>query len=106
MSPSISVIMAIYNSESFLEEAVSSVRSQTVQDWELIAVDDGSADGSVRCLERLATVGPVPPPETEPFGFWQKASLKEKSACVLRAGALPMYKNYVQPVMPEPGDVR
>ena len=54
MSLSVSVIMAIYNSESFLEEAVSSVRSQTVQDWELIAVDDGSTDGSVRCLERLA----------------------------------------------------
>lgn len=54
MKPLISVIMAIYNSESFLEEAVSSVRSQTIPDWELIAVDDGSADGSVRCLERLA----------------------------------------------------
>lgn len=50
----ISVIMAVYNSETFLEEAVVSVQMQTVADWELVAVDDCSTDGSFQCLEKLA----------------------------------------------------
>lgn len=40
----------------------------------------------------LAVAGPLPPPEHEPFGFWQKAALKEKAGCALMMGALPVYK--------------
>jgi glycosyltransferase involved in cell wall biosynthesis len=46
--------MAVYNSEAFLEEAVASLQAQTEPDWELIAVDDCSADQSFQCLEKLA----------------------------------------------------
>lgn len=52
--PLISVIMAVYNSEAYLAEAVASLQAQTVENWELIAVDDCSADGSFQALEKLA----------------------------------------------------
>lgn len=50
----ISVIMPCYNAAFFVEEAVNSVMNQTYADVELIVVDDGSTDGSVDILQRLA----------------------------------------------------
>lgn len=40
----ISVIMPTYNSERYISEAVESVRNQSYTNWELVIVDDGSAD--------------------------------------------------------------
>ena len=42
--PRVSVLMAAYNTAEYLNRAVASVLSQVYTDWELIAVDDGSAD--------------------------------------------------------------
>ncbi|MEQ6341739.1 MAG: glycosyltransferase [Gammaproteobacteria bacterium] len=50
----ISVIMPCYNTSTFVEEAVNSVMNQTYADVELIVVDDGSTDGSLDILQRLA----------------------------------------------------
>lgn len=50
----ISIIMAIYNTEDFLREAIDSIVNQTIgfKDVELILVDDGSIDNSKEiCLE-------------------------------------------------------
>jgi GT2 family glycosyltransferase len=44
MSPSVSVIIPTFNRLPLLQEAVASVFGQTHADWELIVVDDGSAD--------------------------------------------------------------
>ncbi|MEM6314943.1 MAG: glycosyltransferase, partial [Planctomycetota bacterium] len=41
-----SVILASYNAEDFLRPAVASILQQTFTDFEIIAVDDGSTDGS------------------------------------------------------------
>ncbi|MDD5405238.1 MAG: glycosyltransferase [Sulfuricella sp.] len=51
----ISVIMPCYNAATFVEDAVNSVMNQTYHDVELIVVDDGSTDGSVGLLQRLAS---------------------------------------------------
>ena len=46
-----SVIVPVHNAEKYLEEAVESVRKQTYTDWELILVENGSADQSLElCL--------------------------------------------------------
>ena len=44
--PLISVIMPVYNSAEFLHLAVDSVKNQTMEDWELLLIDDGSSDES------------------------------------------------------------
>jgi len=52
--PLVSVVMAVYNAESYVEEAIKSVESQTVSDWELIVIDDQSSDHSFEIVQRLA----------------------------------------------------
>ena len=40
--PKVSVIMPAYNAEAFIEDAIASVQAQTMAQWELLVVDDGS----------------------------------------------------------------
>ena len=49
--PKVSVFMAVYNREAGLGESVDSVLAQTFSDFELLIVDDGSTDASVRVIE-------------------------------------------------------
>ena len=46
MRPKISVITPFLNAESFLQDAITSVQTQTFSEWELLLVDDGSTDQS------------------------------------------------------------
>ena len=48
LAPKFSIIIPFFNSESTLKRAVDSVISQSVADWELILVNDGSIDQSDR----------------------------------------------------------
>jgi teichuronic acid biosynthesis glycosyltransferase TuaG len=50
--PLVSIIMPCFNGASTLRQAVDSVISQTLTDWELIIVDDGSTDGSMTLLSQ------------------------------------------------------
>ena len=56
MMPKVSVLLASYNHERYVEESVRSVMSQTDVDFELIVVDDGSSDHSPEILKRLSGV--------------------------------------------------
>jgi glycosyltransferase involved in cell wall biosynthesis len=49
----VSVVMAVHNALPYLEEALSSVLSQTFTDLVVIAVDDGSTDGSLEYLGKV-----------------------------------------------------
>ena len=53
-SPTISVIIPVYNVEPYLEECLQSVAAQTFRDFEAIVVDDGSTDGSGAIAEKFA----------------------------------------------------
>ena len=44
----VSVIMIFRDAEAFIAEAIDSVLAQTLSEWELLLVDDGSVDGSGR----------------------------------------------------------
>ena len=48
----ISIILPSYNYDSFISETIESVLKQSHKDWELIIVDDGSKDNSVRVIEK------------------------------------------------------
>lgn len=50
----ISVIMPVYNCEEYLRESIDSVLKQTVQEWELLCIDDGSTDKSAEILKEYA----------------------------------------------------
>lgn len=52
--PKISVIIPVYNTEKYVEASVRSVMNQTYGNLEIICVDDGSTDGSLDILHRLA----------------------------------------------------
>ena len=46
-SPLFSIIVPVFNAGEYLDRAVASVRAQTLTDFELILVDDGSTDGAI-----------------------------------------------------------
>lgn len=52
--PSISVIFPVYNTEPYLPEALDSLAAQTIRDFELVAVNDGSTDRSGEILREYA----------------------------------------------------
>ncbi len=54
----ISVLMPIHNEEKLLPAALDSLWRQTEADFEVIAVDDGSTDGTWPLLERIAAAEP------------------------------------------------
>ena len=51
--PKVSVIMPVYNAARFLREALDSVVSQTLQEIEIILVDDGSTDESRQIMKQI-----------------------------------------------------
>ncbi len=54
MQPDISVIMSVYNGETYLAEAIESVRKQTFQNWELVVINDCSKDSTAEILADFA----------------------------------------------------
>lgn len=71
MKPEVSVIMPVYNMESYLEEAVDSILRQSFKNFELIVVDDASTDRSwdvlctyydsrLVCLRNIDNIGNYP----------------------------------------------
>ncbi|MCH5231540.1 MAG: glycosyltransferase family 2 protein [Muribaculaceae bacterium] len=54
-TPKVSFIIPAFNVEDFLPRAVGSIQGQTEQDWEIIIVDDGSSDATLKVTNDLAS---------------------------------------------------
>lgn len=52
--PTVTFIMPAYNVENYIELAVNSIKNQTIEDWELIIIDDGSSDSTSSIASKLA----------------------------------------------------
>jgi len=53
MKPLISVIMPVFNAEKYVSEAIQSVLNQDYENWELLVVNDGSIDDSLRVINEF-----------------------------------------------------
>lgn len=51
----VSIIVPVFNRGDIVHETIDSVRAQTFRDWELILVDDGSNDETIRILQHYET---------------------------------------------------
>jgi glycosyltransferase involved in cell wall biosynthesis len=54
MTPLVSILVPVYNAERYLRETLASLLAQTYSNFEIIALDDGSTDGSLAILQELA----------------------------------------------------
>ena len=54
MVPLVSIVMPVYNVETYLPQALDSLLCQTMKHFEIIAVDDGSTDRSLEILKEYA----------------------------------------------------
>ena len=52
--PKVSILIPIYNVEGYLIECLNSVVNQTLEDIEIICINDGSTDNSLKIVERFA----------------------------------------------------
>ena len=52
--PLVSIVLPVYNGEKYLRESLDSILAQTMEDWELIAVDDCSKDATPQILADYA----------------------------------------------------
>lgn len=57
-SPRVSVLLPVYNGAEFLNGALASLRRQTFDNYEIIAIDDGSTDASGEMLKVAAQADP------------------------------------------------
>lgn len=56
MTPAISVLMSVYNGETYLVPAIESILNQTDEDFEFLIVNDGSTDGSKDIIDYYASL--------------------------------------------------
>lgn len=54
-TPLFSIIIPVYNGEKYIETCLNSIISQTLKDWELILIDDGSTDKTPELLSNYVT---------------------------------------------------
>jgi len=57
-APALTVVLPVHDGAPWLAAALGSVQAQSFTDWELLAIDDGSSDGSRAILEAFAAADP------------------------------------------------
>ena len=56
--PKISIVIPVYNGEAFLNTTILSIQNQDFKDIEIIIVDDGSKDNSVKLIKEIMKIEP------------------------------------------------
>ncbi|MGH9201995.1 MAG: glycosyltransferase family 2 protein, partial [Vicinamibacterales bacterium] len=56
--PLVTVLTAVRNGARYLPQTISSIRSQTVSDWEYVIVDDASEDDTTDMVEQAMVEDP------------------------------------------------
>jgi len=79
--PLVSILMAVRNEEKFLAAALNSIQRQTLQEWELIVVDDGSTDATPAILTSYADKDKRIRPITQPANGLVPALVLGTGAC-------------------------
>ena len=74
-TPRVSIIVPCYNHEKFVKETIQSVIDQDYQNIELIIIDDGSKDSSVKVIEEMI------PQCKERFARFEFRTRKNKGIC-------------------------
>lgn len=54
LSPKVSIIIPVFNTELYVKEAVESIMNQTLKDIEIIIINDGSTDNSLQVIKNIA----------------------------------------------------
>lgn len=54
MNPRVSIIVPVYNSEKYLKKCIQSIVSQAYDNYEIIVVNDGSTDNSLKILKSFS----------------------------------------------------
>lgn len=70
LNPTVSVIVPTYNGEKYLGDALESVRSQYCDELEVVVVDDGSTDETMRILEDFSKSLPLRVVRPGRLGNW------------------------------------
>lgn len=90
--PKVSILVAVYNAEVFLSECLDSLLGQTLQDIQIICIDDCSTDGSLKLLQayaaRDARIEVIPLPENGGHAHARNEGLKHAKGeyiCMLDA---------------------
>lgn len=73
-SPAISIIVPVYNLEFYVERCLDSLAAQTLEDIEILVVDDGSTDDSVKLVDEYGRSDPR-------FKIFHKANGGHGAAC-------------------------
>jgi glycosyltransferase involved in cell wall biosynthesis len=58
MKPTVSIVVPYLDQERYLAQAIESVLAQTLSEWELLLVDDGSRDQGPRIAAAYAAAHP------------------------------------------------
>ena len=53
MEKMLSVIIPIFNAEKYLEQCLNSILTQPIKNMEVICINDGSTDDSLKILENM-----------------------------------------------------
>lgn len=55
MKPSISIVIPVFNAESYIEDCINSINQQSYQNYEIVFIDDKSTDRSVELIKKYVS---------------------------------------------------